>query len=67
MRVYFEKPRSALGWKGLINDPGLDGTNNVNDGLFTARSLLLEILSLGVPVVLASSSSRSRRNTSRTR
>ncbi|MGA8295431.1 MAG: 3-deoxy-7-phosphoheptulonate synthase [Acidimicrobiales bacterium] len=50
MRVYFEKPRSALGWKGLINDPGLDGSNRVNDGLYTARSLLLEILSLGVPV-----------------
>ena len=50
MRVYFEKPRSALGWKGLINDPGLDGSNKVNDGLFTARCLLLEILSLGVPV-----------------
>lgn len=50
MRVYFEKPRSALGWKGLINDPGLDGSSRVNDGLFTARSLLLEILSIGVPV-----------------
>jgi 3-deoxy-7-phosphoheptulonate synthase len=50
MRVYFEKPRSALGWKGLINDPGLDGSNRVNDGLFTARSLLAEILSIGVPV-----------------
>jgi 3-deoxy-7-phosphoheptulonate synthase len=50
MRVYFEKPRTALGWKGLINDPGLDGSNRVNDGLFVARSLLLEILSIGVPV-----------------
>jgi 3-deoxy-7-phosphoheptulonate synthase len=50
MRVYFEKPRTALGWKGLINDPGLDGTYRVNDGLYAARALLLEILSLGVPV-----------------
>ena len=50
MRVYFEKPRTVLGWKGLINDPGLDGTYRVNDGLHAARSLLVEILSLGVPI-----------------
>ena len=40
MRVYFEKPRSTLGWKGLINDPGLDGSGDVNRGLRTARQLL---------------------------
>jgi 3-deoxy-7-phosphoheptulonate synthase len=50
MRVYFEKPRTTTGWKGLINDPHLDGTGDVNTGLRTARKLLLEILSLGVPV-----------------
>ncbi|TCP54049.1 3-deoxy-D-arabinoheptulosonate-7-phosphate synthase [Tamaricihabitans halophyticus] len=50
MRVYFEKPRTTLGWKGLINDPGLDGSYRVNEGLRTARSLLLDIVSLGLPV-----------------
>jgi 3-deoxy-7-phosphoheptulonate synthase len=50
MRVYFEKPRTTLGWKGLINDPGLDESFRIEDGLFAARSLLLEILSLGLPV-----------------
>src|SRR3984893_3662141 len=50
MRVYFEKPRTTLGWKGLINDPGLDGTYDVQRGLRTARKLLLDILDLGVPV-----------------
>ncbi len=50
MRVYFEKPRTTLGWKGLINDPGLAGTFRVNDGLRAARALLLEILALGLPV-----------------
>ncbi|HVX43689.1 MAG TPA: 3-deoxy-7-phosphoheptulonate synthase [Mycobacteriales bacterium] len=50
MRVYFEKPRTTLGWKGLINDPDLDGTFNVNAGLRKARKLLLDILSLGLPV-----------------
>jgi 3-deoxy-7-phosphoheptulonate synthase len=49
MRVYFEKPRTSLGWKGLINDPGLDGTFRVVDGLYAARRLLLEVLSLGLP------------------
>jgi 3-deoxy-7-phosphoheptulonate synthase len=49
MRVYFEKPRSTVGWKGLINDPGLDGSGDVNTGLRTARSLLLDVLSLGLP------------------
>jgi 3-deoxy-7-phosphoheptulonate synthase len=50
MRVYFEKPRTSVGWKGLINDPGLDGTHDVHRGLRTARRLLLDILDLGVPV-----------------
>ena len=50
MRVYFEKPRTTLGWKGLINDPGLDGSYRVNEGLLAARGLLVEILSLGLPV-----------------
>lgn len=50
MRVYFEKPRSTVGWKGLINDPGLDGSGDVNTGLRAARSLLLEVLRLGLPV-----------------
>jgi 3-deoxy-7-phosphoheptulonate synthase len=50
MRVYFEKPRTTLGWKGLINDPGLDGTFAVNKGLRTARKLLLDISALGLPV-----------------
>ncbi|MGA8297670.1 MAG: 3-deoxy-7-phosphoheptulonate synthase [Acidimicrobiales bacterium] len=50
MRVYFEKARTNFGWRGLINDPGLDGTNRVNEGIVAARQLLVEILSLGVPV-----------------
>jgi 3-deoxy-7-phosphoheptulonate synthase len=49
MRVYFEKPRTTLGWKGLINDPGLDGSYAVNRGLRLARSLLLKITELGLP------------------
>jgi 3-deoxy-7-phosphoheptulonate synthase len=50
MRVYFEKPRSVVGWKGLINDPHLDGSYAVNDGLRRARRLLRDILALGLPV-----------------
>ena len=50
MRVYFEKPRTSLGWKGLINDPHLDGSSDVNTGLRMARRLLLEVLELGLPV-----------------
>ena len=49
MRVYFEKPRTTVGWKGLINDPGLDGSFRINDGLRLARGLLLAINELGVP------------------
>ena len=48
MRVYFEKPRTTTGWKGMINDPHLDGTGDVNAGLHRARGLLLEVLSLGL-------------------
>jgi 3-deoxy-7-phosphoheptulonate synthase len=50
MRVYFEKPRTTIGWKGLINDPHLDGTGDVNTGLRVARELLLEVLGLELPV-----------------
>jgi 3-deoxy-7-phosphoheptulonate synthase len=49
MRVYFEKPRTTVGWKGLINDPDLDGQFNINAGLRLARSLLLELNEAGVP------------------
>jgi 3-deoxy-7-phosphoheptulonate synthase len=49
MRVYFEKPRTTLGWKGLINDPYLDGSFKINDGLRIARRLLLELAEIGVP------------------
>jgi 3-deoxy-7-phosphoheptulonate synthase len=49
MRVYFEKPRTTVGWKGLINDPDLDGSFNINKGLRTARELLLGLNDLGVP------------------
>ena len=48
MRVYFEKPRTTIGWKGLINDPHLDGSSDVNAGLRMARRLLLDVL-LGDP------------------
>src|SRR4051812_37596699 len=50
MRVYFEKPRTTTGWKGLINDPHLDGSGDVNTGLNLARKLLLEVLDLGLPI-----------------
>lgn len=49
MRVYFEKPRTTVGWKGYINDPYRDGSFNVNEGLKLARQLLLEVLELGLP------------------
>ena len=49
MRVYFEKPRTSIGWKGLINDPDLDGTHRINKGLRLARSLLAELAALGLP------------------
>ncbi len=49
MRIYFEKPRTTIGWKGLINDPDLDGSFKINKGLRTARKLLLDINELGIP------------------
>ena len=50
MRVYFEKPRTTVGWKGYINDPRMDGSYAINDGLQMARRLLLDVLTLGLPV-----------------
>ncbi len=50
MRVYFEKPRTTTGWKGLINDPHLDESGDVNAGLRIARKLLLEVLDSGLPI-----------------
>lgn len=49
MRVYFEKPRTTVGWKGLINDPHLDGSFDINKGLHIARELLLELNTMGMP------------------
>lgn len=49
MRVYFEKPRTTVGWKGLINDPGLDGSFNINKGLRLARNVLSAVNNLGLP------------------
>jgi 3-deoxy-7-phosphoheptulonate synthase len=50
MRVYFEKPRTVVGWKGLINDPELDGSFQINRGLRLARKLLLDITEVGLPI-----------------
>ncbi|MBI4592732.1 MAG: 3-deoxy-7-phosphoheptulonate synthase [Candidatus Rokubacteria bacterium] len=49
MRVYFEKPRTTVGWKGLINDPHLDGSFAINEGLHRGRRLLLDLVALGLP------------------
>ena len=49
MRVYFEKPRTTVGWKGLINDPRMDGSFHIEEGLRTARALLLRVTKLGLP------------------
>src|SRR5258706_8138344 len=49
MRVYFEKPRTTIGWKGLINDPKLDGSFSINDGIRIARELLLDLNEMGMP------------------
>ncbi len=49
MRVYFEKPRTTVGWKGLINDPDLDGSYDINKGLHVARELLLKLAEMGLP------------------
>ena len=50
MRVYFEKPRTTIGWKGLINDPDLDGSHQISKGLGIARRLMLDITAMGLPV-----------------
>lgn len=50
MRLYFEKPRTQVGWKGFINDPHLDGSYRIYEGLFKARELLLQVNKLGLPV-----------------
>jgi len=50
MRVYFEKPRTTVGWKGLINDPKIDGSFDVENGLHIARKLLLELVDMGLPL-----------------
>ncbi|MBI5382402.1 MAG: 3-deoxy-7-phosphoheptulonate synthase [Opitutae bacterium] len=50
MRVYFEKPRTVVGWKGLINDPFLDGSYQINKGLRVARKLMIDVTGLGLPV-----------------
>ena len=50
MRTYFEKPRTTVGWKGLVNDPGIDGSFRINDGLHIARRLLLQLNEMGMPV-----------------
>ena len=50
MRVYFEKPRTTIGWKGLINDPDLDNSLNINKGIRLARKLLIDIHNIGLPV-----------------
>ena len=52
MRVYFEKPRTTVGWKGLINDPHLDGSYDINVGLQTARQFLLDVNELGMPAAM---------------
>ena len=52
MRVYFEKPRTTVGWKGLINDPHLDGTFRIDEGLPLARKLLIEVGQLGLPAAV---------------
>jgi 3-deoxy-7-phosphoheptulonate synthase len=49
MRVYFEKPRTTVGWKGLINDPDMNGTFQINRGLRIARTLLLDVAKMGLP------------------
>ena len=52
MRVYFEKPRTTVGWKGLVMDPHLDGSHDIATGLRTARTFLREVLDLGLPTAL---------------
>lgn len=54
MRVYFEKPRTTTGWKGLINDPRLNGSYEINDGLYLARTLLVKLSDMGLPLATES-------------
>ena len=49
MRVYFEKPRTVIGWKGLINDPDLDGSFKINKGIRIARKLLIDLAEMEIP------------------
>jgi 3-deoxy-7-phosphoheptulonate synthase len=49
VRIYFEKPRSTIGWKGLINDPHMDGSHDIDEGLYIARKLLLDVNAIGLP------------------
>ena len=51
MRAYLEKPRTSVGWKGLINDPDLNNTFNINKGLISARQLFADITTIGLPVI----------------
>jgi len=53
MRVYFEKPRTTVGWKGLINDPNMDDSFHIEKGLLIARSLLIKLATLGLPATEA--------------
>lgn len=62
MRVYFEKPRTTVGWKGLINDPHMDGSFDVEAGLKIARRLLVELVSMGLPLA-TEALDRTARNT----
>lgn len=50
MRAYFEKPRTTVGWKGLINDPDIDGSFRINKGLRMARQLYCDLTNMGIPV-----------------
>lgn len=64
MRVYFEKPRTTVGWKGLINDPHMDGSFDVEAGLKIARQLLVELVNMGLPLA-TEALIRTARNTGR--
>jgi 3-deoxy-7-phosphoheptulonate synthase len=52
MRAYLEKPRTTVGWKGLVNDPNLDGTFNINTGLRVSRKMLLDLNAIGLPLAM---------------
>jgi 3-deoxy-7-phosphoheptulonate synthase len=65
MRVYFEKPRTSTGWKGFINDPYMDDSFHIEEGMEKAREFLLKVTELGLPPA-PRRSTRSRRSTSAT-